>query len=119
MTQSMYLVIVGIPQVAAVQLMFNNETRARAVYAALKAADRGENEFEIEAADDYGQVITVNRDETPLIYFQDLSRMHEGQIEVGLALARAQAKGKRQADNDPALKFLAPNGPGAAMPRFG
>lgn len=107
MTQSMYLVTVGIPHVGTVQLMFNNAARARQTYVELRAKDRGENDFEIEVTDDYGQTVTVNRDEAPLITFQDLSRVHEGQIEVGLAQQRAQAKGQRQASNDPSLKFLA------------
>ena len=109
MTQSIDLVVVGIPHVAAVQLLFNNETRARGVYRTLCAKDRGENEFEVEVSDDYGQTITVNRDETPLIHYQDLGRLHEGQIEVQLALSRAQAKAQRQAQNDPGLKLLTPN----------
>jgi nitrate reductase NapAB chaperone NapD len=117
MTQSMYLVIVGIPQVAAVQLMFNNETRARQVFKVLCAVDRDENFCEVEVSDDYGQMILVNRDETPLICFQNLSRMQEGQIEISLANTRAEAKRQHQAQNDPGLKFLAANA--AGLPRFG
>jgi hypothetical protein len=85
MSQSLYLVIVGIPNLPLLKLMFNNETRAREVYRALRGSDRGENDFEIEVCDDYGQEVTVNRDETPLIHFQDLARVLEGRIAITVA----------------------------------
>lgn len=111
----MYLVMVAVQRGPQHTLMFNNETRAKTAYRELRAEARGEDLFEIEVSDDYGQTLTINRDEVPLIVLQDLSRVHEGQIEVGMAQSRAQAAAQRKASNDPALKLLTPNGPMPGM----
>jgi hypothetical protein len=115
MTQSMHLVLVSVQHGPQVTLMFNNEARAKAAYRVLRAEGRGEDDFEFEVSDDYGQTIAINRDEVPLIILQDLSRVHDGQIEVGMAQSRAQAAAQRKASNDPALKLLTPAGPGMRL----
>ena len=89
-----------------VQLMFNNETRAKACYRDLRASERGEHDFEIEVMDDYGQTMTVNRDETPIIVLQDLARLHEGQAEIQMMHARAGAALQRKQQQDPALRIM-------------
>jgi len=111
----MYLVVISIAGRTQVQLMFNNEARAKAAYKALLARDRGENEFEIEVSDDYGTTLMINRDETPMIYWQDLTRAHEGQAEIGIAQAKVQAAMQRKVQNDPAMRFMTASPPGPGM----
>ena len=88
------------------ELMFNVESRAKAAYQTLRAKDRGEDDFEIEATDDYGQTVMVNRDEVAVIMLRDLGRVHAGQGEIALMQGKAQAVMQRKAQSDPAMRVM-------------
>jgi hypothetical protein len=102
---------------STVQLLFNRGEKAREVYTKLVAKDRGEAEFEIEAEDDFGTCLMVNRDRVVSIAYSDVNRQHEGQAEAQLMAHRANAKLQKRAAQDPTLQLLTPNMPPNGMMR--
>lgn len=117
--EAMFLVQVIIPEAPPLELMFNVDARAKAVYRQLVEAgitgSEDENRFQVEVSDDYGQTLCVDRDRVDVIFLRDLSRVHQGQAEIQIMQARAQAGLQRKAQQDPALKLLTPNGPMPGM----
>lgn len=72
---------------------------------------------EVEIKDGYGSTVTVDRTKIVLRWVTNLGEEAEGNGEVQLLAARANAKLQRKAAADMALKGVVPAPPGLQLPR--
>jgi len=114
MSDNIYLILVQEEKVQPFQLIFATQTTARAAYKKIKWESRGEDDFEVEISDDFGQTVLINRDQLVYALMQELGALHRGQAEISLAQARANSTLQRKAAQDPTLKFLTPGVQGMA-----
>lgn len=105
-----YIVGVMFTEKGQVQFNFFRQEKAMEAYTVLRAADRGEGDFEFEIEDDYGTKAMINRDEVCAVIYQDLKRAQEGTAEVQMLMARSNAALQTRAKSDPVLRFAQPTG---------
>lgn len=59
----------------------------------------------VEIKDDYGCAATISGQDLGVFFLQDLKRQMEGQSEISLLKARAEAAFQRTCQSDPVLNF--------------
>ncbi len=110
MAEGLYSVAVCFDHGQSVRLNFTDKDRAEAAWTAIRAKDRGPDDFEIEVCDDYGVRIMLDRDNVTFVTLEDPAKLTEAEIERSLIIARGNAKANQRAQNDPVLKFAATAG---------